>query len=1266
MAVNRADKDAAPSSPAGKTIASWIAQLDFPKAIFGSYNKQPSLVQQSTDNLKPQPIINDAYYNYSFPSNLTDPLYINQTVPNKVNFPLHYPIPENTDPTKAFYQSIDTAVLVINGSAGIGGNCSRCVSVITAAQTVARLAPGNFSDALIRLCQAVKFKPDADCEQDYATDKPEPAMWAQVLQGADVLGNDGKFICNSMFGQSWCEKPKPQQGTLNFDTDKPPNATAPRSNGQRVKVLHISDIHLDPRYTVGAEAVDCPSAGCCRTDPKNQTSIKNPAPFSGHPNCDTPLSLLASALSSVAPLSGKDTTGKGDIDWAIFTGDLMPRESAKYRNDKYLAYVQSAVYQVMKYFIPQNPVFPVLGALDAFNGDMQQSQVNNYGHMKRIIDAYNWLSIEESASIGPHRMGYTAKHPKYPQLRIIALNTNFWALQNYYTYVNTTNPRDSIILSDLIGWLIQAEKAQERVWIVGHVPPFAEQTLPDHSEAFYQVIERFSPHVIAGIFFGHLHTDSVNIFYKAGGKDVAKEDNVAVVSWLGPSLSPKSGHPSYKVYEVDTGDFRVYESRTYYTNSSNLSNAPRSQANTATNNNGQNGSANGLVWELGCDAREAYGKAINWPSNSPLNAAFWHRVGTTMLQATSSDGTNLAAIYRMFRSTSIDGKGVTGPCDAACVNTTVCRMRSAKESLWEQCGSDETRKEWKGNSTSVSTQTSASSNGNLSITSVAPTKRNVESSGDHENDIYIDYDNAANEEQQPSEPNLHKRWRSKFWSKVAAAAAQNSQDQGQSPRTATSDHVNYTKAITGTSTTTMTVSMQGGSSSIAKRTAKPGLDGPHSFPAGLDARSAEPEPTANPDDKKYTENILPAEQTSLTNWGSGPLSEAYSARGGLTSTGVQLLNMVISAQSAKTSYTIIRPNEATARARLGRDLLQESQDPMEAAAPAIVDDNGSPSGNYGAHDQEGQTLIDNVQIPDQPHQRREMTLANSPDATTTAASNSHTGGASEATNPPWDFPIYRPDEVPNGQILQRRSLVGGDGGAMATTTQRIPPSVGQAYEPENPSADIDVSEVSGCMENGDGVDCESIDKRSAMPDPKETNFLDLAIQRDRIKSAKSTWKPWTTNTQVEEATWIAPWESGYDGGFKKRTAAPDPSALPEPDPGKKLLDLWSSKLSSLSARSAAEAVAAGPAHAKRSAEPEPEPEPEPGNKLFDLWASRMSTHSAKLAAEATDPPHAKRSAEPEPEPGNQPINFSEFRKTAAPPKTTITGVGECNFLHRKG
>ena len=898
-------------------------------------------------------------------------------------------------------------------------------------------------------------------------------------------------------------------------------------------------------------------------------------------------------------------------------------------------------------------------------GDMQQSQSNNYGRMKRIIDAYNWLSIEESGSIGPHRMGYTAKHPKYPKLRIIALNTNFWALQNYYTYVNTTTPRDSIILSDLIGWLLQAEKAQERVWIVGHVPPFAGQTLPNHSEAFYQVIERFSPHVIAGIFFGHRHTDSVNIFYRDGGKDVSKEDNVAMVSWLAPSLSPNSGHPAYKVYEVDTGDFRVYESRTYYTNSSNLSNDPPSDANAATNEKGQNGSANGLVWELGYDAREAYRKAISWPPKSPLNAAFWHRVGTTMLQS-EANATNLAAIYRMFGSTSIDGKGVTGPCDETCVTTTVCRMRAAKESLWEKCASDEAQKKSKASNAAASTQSSAA------VSSAAPTKRSVDSGLDIEIDIYVDEGNAGDQDPQPY---VQKRWGSQFWSKVVNGASKKAQDQGQSSQNIPSGHSTYTKTITGTSTKTMTVaSNQDGSSSIAKRAAEP---------------SAEPEPTADPGKKDtryddFTENILPPETTALQFSDTGALSNLQTVRQGMSSTGVQMLDLVISGQSAKTSYVIIYPNSATARAKKGRDLSHESDGTVGIVGPGSVED----------HDQDGQSFDESSEIPDQALQRRDMTPADAPDTTTTAASNDPTNGASRgAEEQPWGFPIYRPEESLNDQILRRRSSIEKDGRPTVTSTQMMPNSAYQPHDHEESSADFDTgakreekrdqkrepgcstySSYSVCSSSATyveytpeqsaqilsayvagrskynslmktmarkttskwttvtisiptgkatpnhdevarrDVDNGDLDKRSAEPGPNPTNFIDLAIQKDKIKSRASTWTPWTTNTDIWPNDWHANGEKGYRG-YKRSAGAegePEHTALPEPDPQEDIDALWSSVASEESAYSAAAAAATAtdPENVKRAAEPEPEPKK---GDMYSVFSSKISSAESQAS-----------------------------------------------------
>lgn len=1040
--------------------------------------------------------MHDELANSSFPADIADPARIKDIEPNPLNFPYPYALGDNAEPTALFYHAIDTAAAIINGSAGIEGNCTRCLAAITAGQVLARAAPNNFSDGVIRLCKLVKLKADADCERDYARDVPELAVWAQVLQAANVLENDGRFICNSMFGQSWCDKPEAVEMKVNFGVEKPANATAPPPSGKRVKVLHLSDIHLDPRYTVGAEAVDCASEGCCRPDPSNATLIKNPAPLNGHPNCDTPLSLLTSALSSVAPLTGKNSTTPGTIEWTLFTGDVLPRENAKFRNDEYLAFVQSTIFKVMKYFLPRTPVFPVLGPLDAFNeepstrhpltGGMRDSQTQNYDRMKAILDVNQWLTKDESAAIGPHHMGYTTLHPRWPKLRIIALNTNFWWLQNYYTYVNTTTPQDSIILSDLIGWLLLAEKDQERVWIVGHIPPFAAQSLPDHSGVFYQVVERFTPHVIAGIFFGHLHTDSVNVFYKAGGKDVTKEDNAVIASWIAPSLSPKNGNPSYKVYDVDTGDFGIYQSRTYYTNTSTLSTVPTRDANATTDSSGKNGSANGLEWELGCDARKAYGKASNWPTKSPLNGAFWHRVGNAMLQDKTSAEFNLAATYHMYRSTSIDGKGVRGRCDEACVNATVCRMRAAKEALWERCGSDQVQK------------SGAASNGTTS-------KRSADPEEDLDIDIYIDYDNSGTDtgdSRPPSNYDLQaraeKRWKSGFWSKVSSMAnaagftvpasnsapaqtgqtqgqsskssaagftvpasngagnqkAQDAQGRSQSPSSSASGHATLTTTVTGTSTSTVTVSAKNGaSSSIGKRGEESEADGVDPADVQLEARSADPQFG----DYQFTSDLLPASTEAITGlWGVGGLSGAMTANQGITSTGYQLLNQIMSAQSARTTLSMITQHAGgttpSVRAKLGRDVTMAPQDGGSDAADSehdVVDGRlGQPEGSS----QENQIFADGAQVADEPLSKRDAVPADAPDTTTTAASNVPTDAFSgEATEEPRDFPIYRPDESMNGQIVRRRPASDGDGGASATPTPAHSPSGGPAASDSAPT-----------------------------------------------------------------------------------------------------------------------------------------------------------------------------------------------------------------------
>lgn len=71
----------------------------------------------------------------------------------------------------------------------------------------------------------------------------------QVLSFADVAGLDGQMICQNFFNNA-C--PMPPTAALNLDgwfaKPKPHPLPPPRKpSGERLKVLHLSDFHLDPR-----------------------------------------------------------------------------------------------------------------------------------------------------------------------------------------------------------------------------------------------------------------------------------------------------------------------------------------------------------------------------------------------------------------------------------------------------------------------------------------------------------------------------------------------------------------------------------------------------------------------------------------------------------------------------------------------------------------------------------------------------------------------------------------------------------------------------------------------------------------------------------------------------------------------------------------------------------------------------------------------------------------------------------------------------------
>ena len=151
-----------------------------------------------------------------------------------------------------------------------------------------------------------------------------------------------------------------------------------------------------------------------------------------------------------------------------------------------------------------------------------------------------WLPEEAKATV--LKGGYYTVSPK-KGFRIISLNNNDCYIYNWWIYLDgeaTSKPQ----LDWLQKTLLAAEKAEEHVHILAHIPSGEADCWSVWAREYNRIIERYS-HIIGGIFGGHTHKDEMNLHYSQNGYPMA-------IYWNGGSLTPYSfKNPNYRVYEVE-------------------------------------------------------------------------------------------------------------------------------------------------------------------------------------------------------------------------------------------------------------------------------------------------------------------------------------------------------------------------------------------------------------------------------------------------------------------------------------------------------------------------------------------------------------------------------------------------------------------------------------------------------------------------------------------------------------------------------------------
>ncbi|QNP96495.1 YALIA101S01e21660g1_1 [Yarrowia lipolytica] len=533
--------------------------------------------------------------------------------------------------------------------------CGKCLTAIALGKQAALNGDVQLIPAVLtKLCKMYKFSKTCDTDYGaettgYDTDGTHAAQTLTLID--DPYGTDGQYLCYYKVNQA-CplpELPKFDLKALGWWGDKPDNVTVPKSENKTFNVAHLSDLHIDLRYEMGAEA-NCTEGGkmCCTPDQFNKGARAAglqeavvPAQKYGMYTCDVPPPMIDLTLQTVGQFAKEK-----EFEFAIFTGDMVSHDVASQTNLANTALSEEAIYHAFKKYMGDVPVFMTYGNHDTFPyGQLAQHKSGYGGYFvwndqlsAQLWKDYGWIDAEaEQQAI--HTYGSFATTTKRG-LRVISLDSNLWYKKNFYNFWNTsTDPDPSGLFRFLSDELLECEKTGQRAWLMAHIPPGGnmDNSLAHSTEIIRQIVSRFS-NTISGLFFGHVHEDQFNVWY-AGNGSTNTVDNALQIAFLGPSVTPLTYYnPAWRYYEVDTKTFEVMNSHTYYAKlnesfafdfehpvEKTIGNFSYLGYPQITNISSEDVNGTAPVYHYEYNAREAYDPDHEWPANAPLNATFWHK-----------------------------------------------------------------------------------------------------------------------------------------------------------------------------------------------------------------------------------------------------------------------------------------------------------------------------------------------------------------------------------------------------------------------------------------------------------------------------------------------------------------------------------------------------------------------------------------------------------------------------------------------------------------
>jgi len=519
--------------------------------------------------------------------------------------------------------------------------CAACETLLVTLQALAHLGNDAFSDTIAEVCILAGVE-DADvCTGSLALEGP---ILAHDLREMTIPSHTSQLFCTTIFGL--CDYPAVTPYTVDFPVAKP-DTKRPASSGESpIQIVQFSDIHVDLSYETGAN-YNCTKNICCRpytaADAPGNTST--PCGPNGNHECDSPKTLeesLYAAVKQYAP----------DAVFALFTGDVVEGAVWLVSETEVTADLNNA-YNLMSSSLGM-PVYAATGNHDAAPVNSFPPEDINTTISSQWV--YDTLSGDWTQWIGSIAASQADKYGAYSyslsdyKLRIISINTNLYYKENFWLYETTMETDPDGQLAWLVTELQAAETANERVYLIGHMPFGTSDALHDGSSYLNQIINRYDA-TIAAMFFGHTHKDEFEITYSDYTTQSA--ETAVMMSYICPALTPTSGEPAFRVYSVDPVTFGVLDMTEYYTSLE-----------------ASGYQTSGPTWSKYYSAKETYGPLVGVTSETAeLTPAFWHDL-TAVFESNDT-------AFQEYYARKSRGWDVS-TCDSDCKTDEICQLRAAE------------------------------------------------------------------------------------------------------------------------------------------------------------------------------------------------------------------------------------------------------------------------------------------------------------------------------------------------------------------------------------------------------------------------------------------------------------------------------------------------------------------------------------------------------------------------------------------------------------